>query len=336
MPTSTLARAVALALLALPVAGLAADERLAVLEFTGRGDPALLAQLADEVRSVAADGLRGRYVVLTREAIALVVKQMGGTCKEGDCEVETARNVGAALVATGELRRIEKTLVLGLKLHETEKGALLGAETIRAVDPLKLLDGCREAAKALLGRALPAPAAAAPPPQAASPAPASPGRSRPSPEPLEDAALEAAVRSVQESVSYSLRYRIGTDWWNMSQQIDFGGCRVKVTSRSSSPHNVTGEPFVCTSSEDFALGEMGAVQIGPPPDPATGNMDFGSNHALVVTTASLEERVRRRSSCGGNDPKTVDVPKASFWVRSADEAARVAKLLEQLIARCRG
>jgi formylglycine-generating enzyme required for sulfatase activity len=146
-----------------------AQERLAVLEFSGKADPGLLAQLADEVRGVAAAELRGRYIVMTREAMVVLVKEMGGTCTEGDCEVETARNVGAALVATGEVRTIGKALVLGLKLHETARGALLGAETVRADDPLALLDRCRAAAQTLLrsglgGGAMPAPGAPARPP----------------------------------------------------------------------------------------------------------------------------------------------------------------------------
>jgi hypothetical protein len=172
-------------------------ERIAVLEFSGRADPSLLAQLADEVRSVAAAELRGRYVVMTREAMAVLLKEMGGSCAEGDCEVETARNVGAALVATGEVRAIGEALVLGLRLHETGNGALLAAETVRAEDPLVLLDRCRDAARTVLRGGLGAPVIAAQGPTTRRPAGGSAGAFEEAPQQAFDAGADEVVVSLE-------------------------------------------------------------------------------------------------------------------------------------------
>lgn len=54
--------------------------------------------------------VRGRgYAVMTRESMAMILKDMGldAQCQEGECEVETARNIGADLVVSGELVRIQ-------------------------------------------------------------------------------------------------------------------------------------------------------------------------------------------------------------------------------------
>lgn len=79
------------------------SKRLAVLEFRGKIDSDVLETFADAVRGGAVEGLAGREVeVLTRENMMVLLREMGKEdCTEGDCEVETARNIGADFVVSG-------------------------------------------------------------------------------------------------------------------------------------------------------------------------------------------------------------------------------------------
>jgi hypothetical protein len=107
----------------------------------------------------------------------VLVEQNGGACTEGECEVETGRLIGAALVLTGSASRFSGTWVVDLRLHETAQGRLVGATTVEAKDEIELLRGTDQAARALVAGAAPAPvvapAAGAPPPAPAAPVAAS-------------------------------------------------------------------------------------------------------------------------------------------------------------------
>ena len=120
----------------LPSYGFAA-KRLAVLEFRGIGvEEALLTVLADKARAGALDASQGRDIgggelmVMTRENMVDMLSQMGKGAEDcrGECEVEMARNIGADYVLSGELVKVEGLYILSVKLHETEKGRLLGAD----------------------------------------------------------------------------------------------------------------------------------------------------------------------------------------------------------------
>lgn len=139
----------------------AADSRLAVLEFQGKKiDEETLKTLADAVRGGALDGLSGRGVdVMTRENMMAMLKAMGKReCNEGECEVETARNIGADFVVSGTVTRIEDKYVVTLKMHESQKGNLLGTDMVKAKTQLEVLDLLREHGRDLvrmhLGRSL--------------------------------------------------------------------------------------------------------------------------------------------------------------------------------------
>ena len=83
-----------------------AYQRLAVLEFSGRSMEAdALGAFADAVRGGTVDGLIGRDIkVMTRENMMVLLREMGKTdCAEGDCEVETGRNIGAQFVISGSV-----------------------------------------------------------------------------------------------------------------------------------------------------------------------------------------------------------------------------------------
>jgi hypothetical protein len=87
---------------------------------------------------------------MTRESTALVLEQMGGQCLDGQCELEIGRTIGAALIVTGEVRKLEGAYLCDLKIHDTKKGSLLAVEPFRADDPLALLDRTPAAAERLV------------------------------------------------------------------------------------------------------------------------------------------------------------------------------------------
>jgi hypothetical protein len=148
--------AVALAAALLAAAAPArAAERIAVLEFTGSIGDELRRALSDRTRAAALGQARDAgYDVMSRESTALVVEQMGARCLEGQCELEIARTVGAALLVTGEVHRIEAAFVADLKLHDTAKGTLLAVEGLRGKDELDLLDQAEAATARLLAAGL--------------------------------------------------------------------------------------------------------------------------------------------------------------------------------------
>jgi hypothetical protein len=128
------------------------ERRLAVLEFGGPLETAVLAAMSDEARSAALEAVRAhRVTVMTRESMQVVLAEMGRSaqCVEGECEVETARNIGADLVVTGTVLRLDGVHVLTLKLHETARGTLLATASARGKTGLETLDAVRPAAAAL-------------------------------------------------------------------------------------------------------------------------------------------------------------------------------------------
>jgi hypothetical protein len=129
-----------------------AQKRVAVLDFRGVLDPSVLSVLGDRARGVALRTVgRAGYVVMTRESMAALLKDMGSSaiCAEGECEVDTARNIGADLVVTGEVVKVGGQLIVTMKLHETARGALLETTDYRAGSELGLVDGIGPAAETL-------------------------------------------------------------------------------------------------------------------------------------------------------------------------------------------
>ena len=126
------------------------NKRLAVLEFQGKNlDQDVLMTLSDTVRGGALQGLEGRgVVVMTRENMLVLLRDMGKKeCGEGECEVETARNIGADYVVSGKVVRMEQIYVVTLKLHETQGGSLIGTDTVEAASQVSLLRTLRERAR---------------------------------------------------------------------------------------------------------------------------------------------------------------------------------------------
>jgi formylglycine-generating enzyme required for sulfatase activity len=124
----------------------------------------VLDAFADAVRGGAVEGLAGRGVqVMTRENMMVLLKEMGKKdCIEGDCEVETARNIGADFVVSGSVVRIDAAFVVILKLHETKGGSLLATDRIEAKSQLEISRHLREHARTLAANNV-GPRPAAPP-----------------------------------------------------------------------------------------------------------------------------------------------------------------------------
>jgi hypothetical protein len=132
-------------------AGAKQEGRLAVLEFSGPLEATVLNVLSDEVRSVALKAVAEHHCsVMTRESMAVILKDMGrGECQEGDCEVETARNIGADFVVSGIVVKIEGSLVATLKLHETARGSLLASARATAPTALDLIEAIKRSSAEL-------------------------------------------------------------------------------------------------------------------------------------------------------------------------------------------
>lgn len=129
------------------------QRRIAVLELRQA------AGLSDEARAYLTDVIRGaalklshdRWFVLTRENIlqALPPETDLSAC-EGDCEVETGRNVGAHVVISGELVRFGGQIRVHLKAHETDRGALISSARASAPSVGQMEAPLEAAALALL------------------------------------------------------------------------------------------------------------------------------------------------------------------------------------------
>jgi TolB-like protein len=123
-----------------------ANRRLAVLEFQGKKiEEDVLRTFGDGVRGGAVEGLAAcRVQVMTRENMMVLLREMGKSdCSEGDCEVETARNIGADFVVSGFVVHMEDTYVVTLKLHETKDGSLLASDSVQAHSQIDMLNQLR-------------------------------------------------------------------------------------------------------------------------------------------------------------------------------------------------
>lgn len=144
-------------LCAQPPAAEAAQHRLAVLEFRGTTIAAeTLQAFTDAVRGAALEGLSTReFLVITRENMLALLNEMGKRdCNEGDCEVETARNIGADYVVSGNVTNIEGVYVVTLKLHECKGGGLLATDMVKATTQVAIFDQLQEHSRDLVRNSL--------------------------------------------------------------------------------------------------------------------------------------------------------------------------------------
>jgi len=235
-------------LLGQPAASGTVSKRLAVLELKGaKIEGEVLDAFADAVRGGAVEGLAGRGVqVMTRENMMVLLRAMGKKdCSEGDCEVETARNIGADFVVSGSVVRIDGAFVVTLKLHETREGSLLATDQIDAKKQLEVLRQLREHGRAIVANNIgprPAPPPVEPP-RAREPTSAA---SVPPPHPAPQLARGCAANQVPIP---------GGTFWMGDQEI------------AKPVHKVTLSPFCIDKTEVTVAAFRACVQAGgcPPP-----------------------------------------------------------------------
>ena len=109
-----------------------ADGTLAVLELKNKlhgadRDAVDAGYLTDLVRTAVIHQLPS-LKVMTRENILTLLEAQGKKLEEceGQCEVDTARLLGADLVISGEVLRFGSGIKLALRLHDAHSGQLLG------------------------------------------------------------------------------------------------------------------------------------------------------------------------------------------------------------------
>jgi len=227
-----------------PAVSQVVGKRLAILEFKGtKIESEVLENFSDEVRGGAVEGLAGRGVlVMTRESMMVLLKEMGKMeCNEGDCEVETARNIGADYVISGRIVQMDGSYVATLKLHETKGGSLLATDQIEAKSQIELLRQLREKGRNLVANNVGARPASAPSPV---PEPA-PGTRSPS---------RTAPASVHGCAANQVPIPGGTFWMG---DPDY----------AKPIHKVTLSPFCIDKTEVTVAGYRACVQDGgcPPP-----------------------------------------------------------------------
>ena len=116
-----------------------AEERLAILEFRNIGkamDASEVGYIAEIFRDLGAKIGRRGLSIMTKENI-LQLLPPGKTLEQcqGECEVETGRNIGADFVLSGEVRKLPEGLGYRLtaKIHQTRNGTLLSSEIYEGV-----------------------------------------------------------------------------------------------------------------------------------------------------------------------------------------------------------
>jgi len=147
-----------LIVLVLLTAGLArpayAVDKIAVLEITGDAAPEeVMLSLSDSLREGARQALpTSDYMVISRENMIAILGDMGidAACIEGQCEVETARNLRAAIVMSGELIRVDSEYLLTVKLHDVPSGGMLKTEQVWSSSIRELIAQAQDTAYAVI------------------------------------------------------------------------------------------------------------------------------------------------------------------------------------------
>ena len=139
-----------------------AQERVAVLQPLLDPDVTIssgvLQQLAEEARAGALETLpKDKYLVMTWENTVIILKDMGLDCTkvQGECAVETAKNMGAAYVITGNVLKVGETWMFNMRIHQTETSSLVAQQKIEGENEKALIDATKGATRILLKKALP-------------------------------------------------------------------------------------------------------------------------------------------------------------------------------------
>ena len=127
---------------------------VAVLEFEGVDIPSqTLRSTTEAVREGALDMLPpDRFKLMTKASTLAILNDMGidASCIEGNCEVETLRNIQADYGVTGTIQMIDGQYQLVLQLYEAKSASVLDIKR-EAFDTLRTLqDGAKHNAKLLI------------------------------------------------------------------------------------------------------------------------------------------------------------------------------------------
>ena len=140
----------------------AGKERISILDFT-RLDPLAkksvteseIQDLTQQVRDVATGLLdTSRFEVMTRENILVMLppgKKDLSEC-EGQCEVETARNLGSRWHVVGDVKKVGTRLVLSVRLYDVVGGTQLGGVRAIGSNVDALVDAVSPKARELLAK----------------------------------------------------------------------------------------------------------------------------------------------------------------------------------------
>ncbi len=107
---------------------------------------------ANQVRS-AVKRVAPQAKVMTRENVIVLLQSQGKSLSdcEGECEVDTGRNLGADMVVSGDLIKIGGTWKLDLRLHQTSDGQLISGAAASGKSPDELDQDAGRAVAELLG-----------------------------------------------------------------------------------------------------------------------------------------------------------------------------------------
>jgi len=129
---------------------------LAVLEFNSKlgGDEKRAVDrgyLSERVRKFAKE-LLPQATLIDRENVQVLLQAQGRDLSdcEGECEVDTARRLGADLVISGDLLRFGSSLKLNLRLHDVSSNKRLATEQASGKDSDELDRSIGGAVAALL------------------------------------------------------------------------------------------------------------------------------------------------------------------------------------------
>ena len=117
-----------------------AEERLAILEFRNIDNAMSRSEvgyIAEIFRDLGAKiGRRGLSVMTKENILQLLPPGKSLEQCQGECEVETGRNIGADYVLSGEVRKLPEGLGYRLtaKIHQTRNGSLLSSEIYQGVN----------------------------------------------------------------------------------------------------------------------------------------------------------------------------------------------------------
>jgi hypothetical protein len=153
----------------------------------------VLRLFADQARMGALAVLRPpAFVVMTRENTAQILKDMGGACSDGECEVETGGPRGAGVVGSGEVSLLEGTWIVSLKVHDVATAALVGGGKTKARTKLEAYENVQAETERMLRAAVGL--EGAPPPVAREPVAAAAPPPPPPPTASDERTVVAAAR----------------------------------------------------------------------------------------------------------------------------------------------